>query len=123
MKYVALFLIAIMFGSVVFAQQQQKPSEDEVVRVKSNLVNIDVMVKDKKGKYVSDLKAEDFTVVENGVAQKIEFFDAPSIRPADKSTTTAKCPTYLLSTTAWTVSARAASKKKPGSWSANSSKR
>ena len=89
MKYVALFLIAIMFGSVVFAQQQQKPSEDEVVRVKSNLVNIDVMVKDKKGKYVSDLKAEDFTVVENGVAQKIEFFDAPSLRPDAKSTTAA----------------------------------
>ncbi|HXQ73286.1 MAG TPA: VWA domain-containing protein, partial [Pyrinomonadaceae bacterium] len=98
MKYVALFLIAIMFGSVVFAQQQQKPSEDEVVRVKSNLVNIDVMVKDKKGKYVSDLKAEDFTVVENGVAQKIEFFDAPSIRPADKSTTTAKPETTTTTT-------------------------
>lgn len=55
--------------------------DDEVVRVKSNLVNIDVIVKDKKGKYVSDLKAEDFTITENGVAQKIEFFDAPLLRP------------------------------------------
>ena len=51
--------------------------DDEVVRVKSNLVNIDVIVKDKKGKYVSDLKAEDFVVTENGQPQKIEFFDAP----------------------------------------------
>lgn len=51
--------------------------DDEVVRVKSNLVNIDVLVKDKKGKYVADLKAEDFTIFENGVPQKIEFFDAP----------------------------------------------
>lgn len=88
-----------MFGSVVFAQQQQKPSEDEVVRVKSNLVNIDVMVKDKKGKYVSDLKAEDFTVVENGVAQKIEFFDAPLMRPADKSTTKAAPESTTTTTT------------------------
>ena len=79
MKYSAVFLIAILFGSVVFAQQQQQ-SDDDVVRVKSNLVNIDVIVKDKKGKYVPDLKAEDFTVVENGVAQKIEFFDAPLSR-------------------------------------------
>ena len=55
--------------------------DDDVVRVKSNLVNIDVIVKDKKGKYVSDLKAEDFTITENGVAQKIEFFDAPLLRP------------------------------------------
>ena len=83
MKYGAVLLIAIMLGSVVFAQQQS----DEVVRVKSNLVNIDVIVKDKKGKFVADLKAEDFTVVENGVAQKIEFFDAPLLRNETKGTT------------------------------------
>ena len=51
--------------------------EDEVVKVKSNLVNIDVIVKDKKAKYVSDLKPEDFVITENGQPQKIEFFDAP----------------------------------------------
>jgi VWFA-related protein len=54
------------------------PAQDEdVVRVKSNLVNIDVIVKDKKGKYISDLKAEDFVITENGLTQKIEFFEAP----------------------------------------------
>lgn len=51
--------------------------DDDVIRVKSNLVNIDVIVKDKKGKYISDLKAEDFVITENGLPQKIEFFDAP----------------------------------------------
>ena len=89
MKYVAALLIAVLFGSAGFAQQQQKQSDDEVVRVKSNLVNIDVIVKDKKGKYVSDLKAEDFTVVENGVAQKIDFFDAPLSRDETKTSTAA----------------------------------
>src|ERR1043165_1935389 len=54
-----------------------RAQEDEVVKVKSNLVNIDVIVKDKKGKYISDLKAEDFVITENGQTQKIEFFDAP----------------------------------------------
>ncbi|HEU4932755.1 MAG TPA: VWA domain-containing protein [Pyrinomonadaceae bacterium] len=54
--------------------------DDEVIRVKSNLVNIDVIVKDKKGKYVSDLKAEDFVITENGLPQKLEFFDAPLSR-------------------------------------------
>ena len=68
--------------------------DDDVVRVKSNLVNIDVIVKDKKGKYVSDLKAEDFTITENGVAQKIEFFDAPLLqtdpgKPGEQVATTA----------------------------------
>ena len=101
MKYSALLLIAILFGSVVFAQQQQqqKQSDDEVVRVKANLVNIDVIVKDKKGKYVADLKPEDFTVVENGVAQKIEFFDAPLSRKETKTPTTAAAPESTAPTT------------------------
>ena len=66
-----------------------RAQEDEVVKVKSNLVNIDVIVKDKKGKYVSDLKAEDFTITENGVAQKVEFFDAPLSGPNPTATATA----------------------------------
>ena len=85
MKYVVVLLLTIMLGPVAVAQQ----TEEDVVRVKSNLVNIDVIVKDKKGKYVADLKAEDFTVVENGVAQKIEFFDAPLSRTETKTTSAA----------------------------------
>jgi len=57
-------------------KQTKKPDDDEVIRVASNLVSLDVIVKDKKGKAINDLKPEDFTVIENGVAQKIEFFDS-----------------------------------------------
>ena len=74
-KIVVLISVLICVALPALAQ------DDDVVRVKSNLVNIDVIVKDKKGKYVSDLKAEDFRITENGVAQKIEFFDAPLLRP------------------------------------------
>jgi VWFA-related protein len=62
-------------------------AQDDVVKVKSNLVNIDVLVKDKKGKYVADLKAEDFTIFENGVQQKIEFFDAPLVGVSNRPPT------------------------------------
>jgi len=80
-----IFLLTTLIGltNVLYpAQAQQtkevqKTQEQEVVKVKSNLVNIDVIVKDKKGKYISDLKAEDFTITENGVPQKVDFFDAP----------------------------------------------
>lgn len=54
-----------------------RAQDDDVIKTKSNLVSIDVIVKDKKGKYVSDLKAEDFVITENGQPQKIDFFDAP----------------------------------------------
>ena len=66
-------------------RQTKKPEEDDVIRVSSNLVNFDVMVRDKKGKAVRDLKAEDFVVTENGVKQNIEFFD--STLGGDSSTT------------------------------------
>jgi VWFA-related protein len=70
----------ILLVLLTLAAHAQAQETDNVVKVKSNLVNIDVIVKDKKGKYISDLKPEDFTITENGVAQKIEFFDAPVLR-------------------------------------------
>lgn len=71
-------------------QESPKPRDrEEVVTVKSTLVNIDVMVKDKSGKYVTDLGPEDFTVYENGVRQKVEFFDPPFGGTGDAGTTAA----------------------------------
>src|ERR1700716_532645 len=57
-------------------KQTKTAADDDVIKVTSNLVNLDVIVKDKKGKAITDLKPEDFTITENGVAQKIEFFDS-----------------------------------------------
>ena len=81
MKYFALVVLIVLSSSSVVLGQDQ----EDVLKVKTNLVNIDVMVKDKKGKYIADLKPEDFTIVENGVPQKIEFFDAPLMRNETKT--------------------------------------
>jgi VWFA-related protein len=83
------------------AQSQDKPSikksadDDDIIRVNSNLVNVDVTVRDKKGKVVRDLKAEDFTITENGVEQSIEFFDATLVGgpPAQAASTAPGEPT------------------------------
>src|SRR3954471_16232846 len=53
----------------------QEPSDD--VTLKSRLVDIDLLVRDKKGNYVRDLTRDDFTIVENGVPQSVEFLDPP----------------------------------------------
>src|SRR5437660_1626903 len=74
---VSLCLYAAQAQSQQSKQAQKSPEQDEVVRVNSHLVNFDVTVRDKKGKSINDLKAEDFTVFENGVQQKVEFFDPP----------------------------------------------
>lgn len=53
-------------------QQQQQP--DEVVRVTTNLVQVDVVVLDKEGRQVTNLRAEDFEVSEDGKKQPITNF-------------------------------------------------
>src|SRR5438093_7408920 len=70
----AVFLAAIPGQSQ--DKKQTRSDDQDVIKITSNLVSLDVIVKDKKGKAITDLKPEDFTVSENGVPQKIEFFDS-----------------------------------------------
>jgi VWFA-related protein len=72
----AVFLAAITVQSQDKKQTKSADQDDDVIKVTSNLVSLDVIVKDKKGKAVIDLKPEDFEVFENGVPQKIQFFDS-----------------------------------------------
>src|SRR5437588_41733 len=77
-----LVVLSLSFGAARPQSRQSKETQkraddEEVVTVRSHLVNVDVSVKDKKGNYVNDLRADDFTVFENGVRQKVEFFNPP----------------------------------------------
>jgi len=48
--------------------------DDEVLRVETNLVTVPVSVMDKDGKYIPNLRKEDFHLFENDVEQDIAFF-------------------------------------------------
>ncbi|HXN46449.1 MAG TPA: VWA domain-containing protein [Bryobacteraceae bacterium] len=48
--------------------------ESPIVRVTVNLVQVDAVVTDSKGRQVTDLKAEDFEITEDGRPQKITNF-------------------------------------------------
>src|ERR1051325_6557683 len=77
--FLSVLLIAFLLAAIPVRaqdQKQNKSDDQDVIKVTSNLVSLDVIVKDKKGRPVTDLKAEDFTVTENGVPQKITFFDS-----------------------------------------------
>ena len=63
--------------------KETRKGQDEAITLKAHLVSLDVIVKDGKGKYVTDLKPEDFTIIENGARQSIEFFDPPLAGDAD----------------------------------------
>ena len=67
----ALFFIFPLF---VFAQTPTPTPDDDVVKISTNLIQLDVTVIDKKGNVVKDLKPEDFEIYENGEKQEITNF-------------------------------------------------
>jgi hypothetical protein len=54
---------------------------DDVVRITTKLVQVDAVVTDKNGKHVTDLKAEDFEVTENGKPRAITNFSFVTSAP------------------------------------------
>ena len=83
----AIFLAAIPARSQDKKDSRTSPDQEDVIRISANLISVDVMVKDKKGKAITDLKAEDFTLSENGVRQNIEFFDSTLAGGSDPART------------------------------------
>lgn len=51
--------------------QQPRQSEEDVVRITTNLVQIDAVVTDSKGRVVDDLRPDEFDILEDGRSQKI----------------------------------------------------
>ncbi|MEM1247708.1 MAG: VWA domain-containing protein [Acidobacteriota bacterium] len=67
-------LVAACFSSLALAQEDIAYGERVDVRV----VNLDVLVLDKKGRPVYGLTREDFNVTEDGRTVDVQFFTAPS---------------------------------------------
>lgn len=79
---VVLFLLAGLAGPAVAQSPSPTPVDREatadaapdVVRIDTILVNIPVTVMNRQGKYVPNLRLEDFHVYEDGAEQRISFF-------------------------------------------------
>ena len=56
------------------ASGEVEDDDGEAVKVETNLVTLPVVASDRRGLYVPDLKAEEFTVSEDGAEQKVSFF-------------------------------------------------
>ncbi len=64
-------LIILFLAALKVAAQEQ-----EVIKVDTTLVSVPVTISDRSGRYIPNLKAEDFTLFADGKQQKIEFFAA-----------------------------------------------
>src|SRR5436305_11973344 len=96
MKYFLPLLLIAAFVVSITAQQPgtpppvlpgQKPEDVDVVRITTNLVQVDAVVTDNHGKLVTDLKPEEVEIFEDGQKRKITHFNfylsptAPVERP------------------------------------------
>jgi VWFA-related protein len=69
-------ILALAAAAPLFAQR--KPAEPEPPRLVENIdvriINVDVVVTDRRGNFVTGLKKEDFEILENGVPKTISNF-------------------------------------------------
>jgi VWFA-related protein len=53
---------------------QNKEKDTDIIRLDATLVQVPVTVREIGGKYLIDLKKDDFSLFEDGIEQRIEFF-------------------------------------------------
>jgi VWFA-related protein len=80
-RIIPMLLLAVIMAvpAIVRTQESNSAVPSFTIRANTRLVLVDVVVRDKKGEPVTGLKAEDFTVEENGKKQKISVFVPPGI--------------------------------------------
>ncbi len=66
----------LCFASGQDSKGQKKADDGQTIRVAVEMVSLPVVVTDRDGKRITDLKKEDFQVYEDGVIQKISGFAA-----------------------------------------------
>ncbi|MGZ5434452.1 MAG: VWA domain-containing protein [Pyrinomonadaceae bacterium] len=87
----AALIFFVICGAIllpVFAQNQNPPQnnppptrDDDVVRVSTELVQTDVTVVDKKGRFVDHLSADQFELIIDGKSQPVSFFERVTSPP------------------------------------------
>lgn len=70
-----LLLVCLISFAQLASAQDQPQQADDVVRITTDLVQTDVTVFDKQGRFVEGLKKEDFEVRADGKPVEINFFD------------------------------------------------
>lgn len=67
------FIFFILFCLPVFVFSQD---DEDVIKIESSIVVLNATVTDAKGKVVSQINKSKFKIFEDGIEQKIEFFEA-----------------------------------------------
>ncbi len=69
-----IIVLSLCFVVLVNAAKAQDPKDEAPIKVNTFLVNIPVIVSDRDGRYISGLTKENFTILQDGEKQPVEFF-------------------------------------------------
>src|ERR1700719_4767792 len=87
----ALLSILLLSSSIVpqspqSSNQRSVPQDSPVIRSTTRLVQVSVVVTDKKGQPITGLKKENFTLTDESNPQQIAFFSTEAPRPSTPTT-------------------------------------
>ena len=81
MKKFLPFILTVLFAAASAGAQIPQsapkptpPGDEDVVKISTNLIQVDITVTDAKGKIITDLKPEEVEIYENGEKEKITNF-------------------------------------------------
>lgn len=80
-KALAFFLAAALLSvsasaqTPAPAQQQNQQGDEDVVRITTQLIQVDAVITDKNDRIIPDLKLSDFSLYENGKRQELQFIE------------------------------------------------
>ena len=74
-RIVAFSAMTMVLGFASLTRAQNK-TPDETIRIETKLVSVPTIVSDRDGRYIPNLTAADFTILQDGAPQNIEFFAA-----------------------------------------------
>src|SRR5690349_18693323 len=73
-----LFVVAVFAGVLLPGRPMASPAQQSF-RARTNVVRVDVIVRDRDGNVVRGLTAADFVVTEDGKVQQVSAFDFEEI--------------------------------------------
>lgn len=85
-SFISLFLLVIglVSSQQLLGQVRTQTPQDDVIRTKTELVQTDVTVVDKRGRFVGGLRADDFELRVDSKPQPLSFFEEIATGSADE---------------------------------------
>jgi VWFA-related protein len=88
LSFTAVSLFIGLFSISIFGQEPSPlatPPEDNPVKITTSLIQLDVVVTDKDGKPVTDLKPEDFKILQDGKPQAVTSLSYVNSQTAERT--------------------------------------